>query len=337
MATGLRGDPVSGGQAEPRRASGAGDQALGVLASDRAEVVEGLRRRLVSAANASGGWAYQAAKASRLEPTIWALLALLSDGNSSATLTERLSRDRGFLLGARDADGLLAEQPVTPPNFVANGLAALLFQQYPAVFERRRTRQLLATLVTRSGEHLPTSDFLAQDNSLQGWAWIDGTSSWVEPTAWCLLALKRASASVPPLVSGEVVTRIVEAEALLVDRCSPAGGWNYGNPIVFGQVLQSYIPTTAVALLALQDRPDHPAVRRSLRFLQANRFAEPSGFALALTLMCLRIYGLAGDDIERLLVDAARGGTSVFLNLHGAALALYALTGADHGYEAVRI
>ena len=329
---------MGGRQAEPPiRLSGAGDQAPGGLVPDRTEVVGGLRRRLVGAANASGGWAYHAAKASRLEPTIWALMALLADGNSSAILAARLSRDRGFLFGARDADGLLAEQPDRPPNFVANGLAALLFQQYPDVFGRRRTHQLLATLAARSGERSPASHFIGQDNSLRGWAWIDRTSSWVEPTAWCLLALKKAGMGAPPLVSDEVGSRISEAEALLFNRCSPSGGWNYGNPIVFGQVLGSYIPTTAVALLALQDQPDHPAVQRSLRFLQANRLAEPSGFALALTLICFRTYGLMADDVERLLVGAVHGTTSPFLNLHGAALALYALAGVDHGYEAVRI
>ena len=32
---------------------------------------------------------------------------------------------------------------------------------------------------------------LRQDNSLQAWSWIDQTFSWVEPTAWCLLFLKK--------------------------------------------------------------------------------------------------------------------------------------------------
>lgn len=316
---------------------GLDDSVHGGLAQDRAEAVQGLRRRLVGAMNGDGGWAYHPAKTSRLEPTIWAQLALLSDGDTSAPLPERLSQEGGFLLGARGTDGLLKDQPDTPANFVANGLAALLFQHYPNLFARRHTRQILVTLLTRFGERLPASDVIAQDNSLRGWAWIDQTFSWVEPTAWCLLALKKARASAPPLVSAEAGSRISEAEALLFDRCSPSGGWNYGNPMVLGQVLPPYIPTTAVALLALQDRPDHPVVQRSLRFLKANRFVEPSGLALALTLICLRTYGIAVDDVEHRLVGAADSATSVFLNLRGVALALYALTGVDHGYEAVRM
>ena len=309
----------------------------GSLTRDRAEAVQGLRQRLVGAANGDGGWAYHPAKTSRLEPTIWAGLALLWDRDVSPTLSGRLSRDGGFLLGARGTDGLLSDQPDTPANFVNNGLAALLFQQYPNLFARDHTRQILATLLTRFGERLPPSDLVAQDNSLRGWAWIDQTFSWVEPTAWCLLALKKARARTPPLVSTEAVSRISEAEALLFDRCSSAGRWNYGNPMVLGQVLPAYIPTTAVTLMALQDRPDHPVVQRSLRFLKANRFAEPSGLALALTLICLRTYGIAVDDVEQRLVGATTNATSVFLNLRGVALALYALTGVDHGYEAVRM
>lgn len=310
------------------------------LTSDRVEVVASLRRRVAGAENADGGWAYQRGKASRLEPTVWALLALLAEKKTSAELTERLTRDRGFRFGARDADGLHVDQPDAPPNFVANGQAALLFQHYPDLFELGQTRQLLATLVTRAGEQVAASDFFAQDNSLRGWPWIDRTFSWVEPTAWCLLALKKARVSSPALVAGDVGSRIAEAEALLFDRCSPSGGWNYGNPVVFGKVLPPYIPTTAVALLALQDRRDHPVVEQSLRFLQANWLEEPSGLALALTLICLRTYGLVVDDVERRLVAAADGATSVFLNLHTTALALYALTGVDrenHRYEAVRI
>ena len=32
---------------------------------------------------------------------------------------------------------------------------------------------------------------MRQDGSLQAWSWVDGTFSWVEPTAWCLLLLKK--------------------------------------------------------------------------------------------------------------------------------------------------
>ena len=49
-------------------------------------------------------------------------------------------------------------------------------------------------------------------------------------------------------------TRIRDGEAVLRDRVCVDGGWNYGNSNVFGKNLPAYIPTTAIALLALQDR-----------------------------------------------------------------------------------
>ena len=43
-----------------------------------------------------------------------------------------------------------------------------------------------------------------------------------------------------------------------------------------------YIPTTAIALLALQDRPDHDAVKKSLAHLSAHCLDERSGLSLSL-------------------------------------------------------
>ena len=77
-------------------------------------------------------------------------------------------------------------------------------------------RTLLAALQRVKGRALPPSTINRQDNSLQAWSWIDGTFSWVEPTAWCLLALKQWSA-MPGAVADR--TRIVVAEQMLVDRC----------------------------------------------------------------------------------------------------------------------
>ena len=50
--------------------------------------------------------------------------------------------------------------------------------------------------------------------------------------------------------------RLEQAERLLFDRQCAGGGWNYGNSEVLGQKLHAYVPTTALALLALQDRRD---------------------------------------------------------------------------------
>ncbi len=51
-----------------------------------------MRRALLSAANADGGWGYYPGKASRLEPTCWALLALLPSDSDFKRPPLRASR-----------------------------------------------------------------------------------------------------------------------------------------------------------------------------------------------------------------------------------------------------
>jgi VWFA-related protein len=155
-----------------------------------------------------------------------------------------------------------------------------------------------------------------QDNTLQGWSWIEGTFSWIEPTSWCLLALKKSPAVLHPR---ERSARIDEAERLLLDRVCRTGGWNYGNSNVLGQELHAHVPTTALALLALQDRREHPSVQKSLEYLVRQRLSEPAGMALALTSICLRVDGVPAADVdERLAAIAERH--AFFNNLHIAAM-----------------
>ena len=171
-----------------------------------------------------------------------------------------------------------------------------------------------------------------QDNSLQGWSWIPNTFSWVEPTAWCLLALKRWAR-----VRGATVNpaRIDVAERLLLDRCCVSGGWNYGNSNMLGRELKPYVPTTVVALLAMQDRASEPAVARSAKYLQTQASSEPSGMALSLALMALRVLGRETGDVVSALERQVP--TSIALNSQlAAALALQAL-GTDRGHSALAL
>jgi hypothetical protein len=174
------------------------------------------------------------------------------------------------------------------------------------------------------GTALPPSTINRQDNSLQAWSWIDGTFSWVEPTAWCLLALKQWSATRGAVERG----RIVVAEQMLVDRCCAKGGWNYGNANMLGQELKPFVPTTALTLLSLQDRESLPEVVRSVAFLEREATSERSGTALALALMALRAYGRSADAVRNTLV--AQLPTTLDLGKTvSVAMSLYALSEAD--------
>jgi hypothetical protein len=289
-----------------------------------AQIRAEIRTGLLDARNSDGGWAYMAGKHSRLEPTCWAVLALgHSDGlTPSVDPLRRWPRQDNWLV---DVAGV-------PANNAFNALAALTFLQDPA--STALAVPIVTQLVAAKGIQLRPQDFTPQDNSLAAWSWIDGTFSWVEPTAWCLLLLKKSRAVTR--VSG-AEERIRAGEQMLLDRACRIGGWNYGNSNVFGKELWPYVPTTALALLAMQDRRHDPVIARALDQLQNDVRSERSAVALALTVICLRVYGMPSDTLEQQLREISVGvgaGVSPAENVLGRAMTLYALTDASRAMTA---
>jgi hypothetical protein len=279
--------------------------------------VDDLTTLLVAGRNADGGWGYYRHKKSRLEPTCWAVLALTSIGNDRAAAAEGLRQ-----WPARE--GLLLERSGGEPNYAFQGLA-LLALRAAAIEHRSGNRALVDALQRVKGLALKSSTINRQDNSIQGWSWIDNTFSWVEPTAWCLLALKRCGQHSPSWVDP---IRIRDAERLLADRACRGGGWNYGNSNVLGKELAAYVPTTAVALLALRDRAGEPMVSQGVAFLERHSTSERSAMALALAARALRAHGRDTAAVraalrEQLPITAALG------NHAAAAAALFALMDRD--------
>ena len=290
--------------------------------TERAKVVAGLRDALTGLRNADGGWGYYPGKTSRLEPTCWALLALARHAGQPVDIEalRRWRRNEEWLV---DADG-------TPINFAFNALAALTLLLHPEGVAQ--AHGLAAQLVRVKGMRLEQAVQLRQDNSLQAWSWIDQTFSWVEPTSWCLLLLKKIRKSAKA-ASAPADERIQIGERMLIDRVCKTGGWNYGGSNVYGQELWAYVPTTALGLLAMQDRREDPVVVRSLQFLQQDIGTERSAPALALALISLRVFGVKVDEFEADLMtklDLSRSlGSTVAL-----ASSLYALAESRHGMEA---
>ncbi len=133
-----------------------------------------------------------------------------------------------------------------------------------------------------------------QDNALQGWPWVASTFSWVEPTAWCVLALKKW---VRAHDDRATAARVAEGERLLIDRVCRNGGWNYGNSNVLGKELFPYVPVTAIVLLALQDRHDEQAVKTSASYLASHCLDERSGLSLALASIALAVHGRDNSSV----------------------------------------
>jgi hypothetical protein len=304
---------------------------------ERVPLVLRLGQTLIAAANPTGGWAYYSGKGSRIEATCWALLALADTwGEDTATWQRFAAPHVQWLATLQRGDGLLLDYPTAPPNLTANGLAACLIAHLGTASKSflpsdDLLTRLVGGIVRVKGVSVNNSDG-GQDSRLQGWPWMPDTFSWVEPTCWCMLALKKIRARSG--AAGE--SRIEEAEKLLLNRGCSVGGWNAGNASAMGQDLRPYVPTTALGLIALQDRRGEAVVERSLAYLTQARVTEPSAMALSLTLLCFRIYDRPGDDVEaRLAGDVDRAER--IGNLQALAMLVYALSATQHGAKALRV
>jgi hypothetical protein len=146
----------------------------------------------------------------------------------------------------------------------------------------------------------PKSHIVSQNDSYRGWGWTPKTASWVEPTAFALLALRDAPAEQLPRNASE---RRDLAVALLYDRMCPGGGWNCGNPRVYGVDGDALVLPTCWALLALREAPEKPGRALSLAWLQ-KEFAEiESAASLAMACVTLENYGIERPQAKRDLQD----------------------------------
>lgn len=285
--------------------------------ADRPFDPSGLRTLLLSRRNTDGGWAYIPGKASRLEPTCWALLAL-SQPKGAVEDLEVLRRWQRH-------DEWLVDVAGAPINFTFNALAALTMLMSPAGVPA--ANRIATRLLDVRGLRFDQGKEIRQDNSLQAWPWIESTFSWVEPTSLCLLLMKKLR---PALPAAAVADRIDIAERMLRDRACTVGGWNYGGSNVYGQELFPYVPTTALALLALQNHREDPIVVRARTWLQKEAASEPSAQSLALAQVALRIHKTSMPDGGRLLAEAL-ANVSESSNTAGLAAGLYAMTRVTDG------
>lgn len=221
-----------------------------------------------------GGFPYAPGLKSAVEPTIHAVLAGLGGGVDQREITDSIR----WLSGKRNRDGSVA----CSPDFPEQGL--WLTAPYALAMKKAgddvSASAAIEFLITYTS--ITVKDPLANDldGSLVGWPWAKDSFSWVEPTAWSLLALYASGRGEDP--------RAVEGRKLLGDRQIHAGGWNYGNKIVYGQELIPFADTTALALLALFGRVPETSIEESLKFLERDSKTQESPYALALAGLALR-------------------------------------------------
>ena len=260
---------------------------------------------LLGAQNEDGGWGAVKGKRSNTESTSFALMALKSlegklfDHQTTAGLKWLLQhrRDDGsWFLNDSSKQGSW-----TTPIAV---LALLSFQDQREhalraakwiLTQQGRKPGWLATLLVRLSLVKKMTEL---DPYLSGWSWTAGAFSWVEPTSYSLMALKKLKRS---LAGTNCDERIRQGEMLIYDRMCENGGWNYGNSKVLGEALWPYPDVTAVALIALQDLTTSAANQKSLRVLDATMRETASGTALGWGILCLTLYNQDVQEWKEIL------------------------------------
>ena len=267
---------------------------------------------LIQVQNADGGWGYGPSNNSSPEPTIYAALALGRDDGKS----KRASlRGLGWLATQTKPNGAIAL-----PGQHDDHWTSLLYLM--ALAKLNVSPDLQGRLVDWTfNAHSQIADPVEEvplDGKLLGWAWAKGTFSWVEPTSYGVLALKMAGKSDHP--------RVIEGAKLLADRVCDDGGWNYGNREVMGQHLTSYIPTTALATMALQNDPSHQyLIDKSISYLTSEITNNPSTLNLALTILCLDVFGNDAENLKAGLTARQSEDGSWRGNAHLTSLSILAL------------
>lgn len=211
------------------------------------------------------------------EPTALATIALDDDDA------------RRWLLDHQRPDGGLA---IVAGAVVADAATATAALAMPAGDGRERA---IDHLIASRARQVAETDVLEHDPDVRGWGWTSDTFGWVEPTAQAVLALR--------LLRPGAKEEIDDGIALLADRESVGGGWNYGNPVVLGVAIGPFVQTTAIALLALQGSLPEVS-ERGMNVLRARWDLERGGLSLGLALAALRLAGSASaDEAESALLD----------------------------------
>lgn len=244
------------------------------------------RAFLRAARNEDGSWGYTVGQEGHAEPTVLAAAAGADDA--------WLSRD--WLNG-------------NPLHWASFLLPAVAWQRDPALCELQLRR--IAAFASQ-----PVEGVEGFDATLPGWSWVPGTAAWVMPTAFAMLSLRR---------SARQPERVAEGVALILDRQCSDGGWNYGNPMVYGAQLAGHLDSTGWALLALPpgSQPQR-AIDAGLDYL-SGALTRPSTMGLALGALAWQAHGRDSSTfVERLAPRVGADGARARCDLTALACAALA-------------
>ena len=272
---------------------------------DIARVMSGLHETLKANQKPTGAWGYRGNQDS-VESTCLAMLALRRQPSIE------LARAVHALQGLQNADGSWpAFTGDEPEGCWTTALAVLSLMAARHGTKRLASGiQWLLNARGREANWLWRWKLRTVDNKVQfdpakfGWSWVSGTTSWVIPTAFALIALQQARQR-GYNKTAQLTERVDLGTSMLLDRMCPGGGWNSGNGVAFGVPLAPHIDATSIALLALTGHEEEQGVQRSLHWL-VNRLAGcPSPYSLAWGVLAIAAYRRISPEARESLRDRA--------------------------------
>ena len=253
------------------------------------------RDALLARARPDGSFAVAPGSDARPDATAWAAVALHVTGGAEKTVAAA----RRNLATLQQPDGSVPILPERPSAAWPTPLALLAWLPDPAF--RPQANAAAAWLLSHPGLHWPKDPkaTYGHDPSIKGWPWIEGTHSWVEPTAQVMLALAAMGRGEAP--------QLAEAARMLLDRQLPRGGWNYGNTVVFHHTLLPMPESTGealTALAALPKPPDRAAVAASITYQASPECAVATPLTAAWRAFGLTAWNAATPDVLDRVTEA---------------------------------
>lgn len=264
---------------------------------------EAARRELLESRGGAAAWGYRAGASPGVEPTALACLGLLASRRESASEADltAVRAAAGLLARLQRPDGSLgvSGDPAMPGWATPYALVLWSALEGYEAPRRRAASWLLEQEGLTSTLTPELRRVIGHDPSLRGWSWASDTSSWLEPTAMAVWALRRQGQAGHP--------RVVEGLRLIRDRAIAAGGWNYGNKAVFGRDLRPQPGPTGLALLSMAGAEGRSAmVERASDYLLAALPGTRASASLGWGLLGLRAWGHRPALADDWLAEAYR-------------------------------
>jgi hypothetical protein len=290
---------------------------------------------LLSLQNPDGGWGAVLSRRSNTEMTGLAVLALQSLGNNSIA-SAPLQKGMRWLIARQNGDGSWPINEYAKGPSWATAIAIVALAGVPE-YRAQAVRAGRWALEQEGGKPGILAQLIlfvrGQKNvvrlnpDLIGWPWTTGNFSWVEPTSYFMIAVKKLKADLP---ASALQQRIEQAELMLYDRMCDGGGWNSGNSEVYDEKLWAYPDTTALALIATQESRQRQENQVSLRALGEMMKSVESGLALSWATICYSLYQRDGARLK-ISIEQRFAKTKFLGESKPLALAILALAdGAGH-------